>query len=69
VETIIFEEFIKNYVYKAESVLKVHLYLLDFGTFVAFTVRLRISVLLCGNMVVEMEKPLVIGKAAKPKCF
>jgi hypothetical protein len=31
-ETAIFEEFIKNYLYEAESVLKVHLYLLDFGT-------------------------------------
>jgi hypothetical protein len=28
----------KNYLYKAESVLKIHLYLLDFGTCVAFTV-------------------------------
>jgi hypothetical protein len=34
----IFEEFIKNYLYKAESVLKIHLYLLDFGTCVTFTV-------------------------------
>jgi hypothetical protein len=34
----IFEEFIKNDLYKAESVLKTHLYLLDFGTCVAFTV-------------------------------
>jgi hypothetical protein len=31
----IFEEFIKNYLYKAESVLKTHPYLLDFGTCVA----------------------------------
>jgi hypothetical protein len=29
----------------------------------------RLTVLLCGNMVGEMEKPLVIGKAAKPRCF
>jgi hypothetical protein len=52
-----------------ESVLKIHLYLLDFGTCVAFTVFFfcRIDVLLCGNMVGEMEKPLVIGKAAKPR--
>jgi hypothetical protein len=28
-----------------------------------------LTVLLCGNMVGEMEKPLVIGKAAKPRCF
>jgi hypothetical protein len=28
-----------------------------------------LAVLLCGNMVGEMEKPLVIGKAAKPRCF
>jgi hypothetical protein len=34
----IFEEFIKNDLYKAESVLKIRLYLLDFGTCVAFTV-------------------------------
>jgi hypothetical protein len=34
----IFEEFIKNYLYKVESVLKIHLYLLHFGTCVAFTV-------------------------------
>jgi hypothetical protein len=32
----IFEEFIKNYLYKAESVLKINLYLLHFGTCVAF---------------------------------
>jgi hypothetical protein len=32
------EEFITNYLYKAESVLKLQLYLLDFGTCVAFTV-------------------------------
>jgi hypothetical protein len=31
--------------------------------------RERFTVLLCGNMVGEMEKPLMIGKAAKPKCF
>jgi hypothetical protein len=30
---------------------------------------LRIIVLLYGNVVGEMEKPLVIGEAAKPKCF
>jgi hypothetical protein len=29
----------------------------------------RLLVLLCGNMVGEMEKPLVIGKAAEPRCF
>ncbi|KAE9521504.1 hypothetical protein AGLY_018103 [Aphis glycines] len=29
----------------------------------------RITVLLCGNMAGEMEKPLVIGKVAKPRCF
>lgn len=29
----------------------------------------RLTVLLCGNMLGEMEKPLVIGKAAKPRCF
>jgi hypothetical protein len=29
----------------------------------------RLTVLLCGNMVGEMEKSLVIGKAAKPNCF
>jgi hypothetical protein len=34
----IFEEFIKNDLYTKESVLKIHLYLLDFGTCVAFTV-------------------------------
>jgi hypothetical protein len=34
----IFEEFMQNYLYTAESVLKIHLYLLDFGTCVAFTV-------------------------------
>jgi hypothetical protein len=28
-----------------------------------------LTVLLCGNDVEEMENPLVIGKAAKPKCF
>jgi hypothetical protein len=37
-ERSIYEEFIKNYLYKAESVLKMHLYLLDFGTCVAFAV-------------------------------
>jgi hypothetical protein len=34
----IFEEFIQDYLYKAESDLKIHIYLLDFGTCVAFTV-------------------------------
>jgi hypothetical protein len=34
----LFEEFIRNYWYKAESVLKIHLYLLNFGTCVALTV-------------------------------
>jgi hypothetical protein len=29
----------------------------------------RLTVLLCGNMMGEMEKPLVTGKAAKPRCF
>jgi hypothetical protein len=29
---------LKKYLYKAESVLKIHLYLLDFGTSVGFTV-------------------------------
>jgi hypothetical protein len=29
----------------------------------------RLIVLLCGNMVGEFEKPLVIGKATKPRCF
>jgi hypothetical protein len=29
----------------------------------------RLTVLLCGNMVGEMEKPLVSGKPAKPRCF
>jgi hypothetical protein len=28
-----------------------------------------LTVLLCGNMVGEMEKPIVIGKAAKARCF
>jgi hypothetical protein len=36
-ETEMFEKVIKNYLYKAESVLKIHLHLLDFGTFVDFT--------------------------------
>jgi hypothetical protein len=31
--------------------------------------KIRLVVLLCGNMVGEMIKPLVIGKAAKPRCF
>jgi hypothetical protein len=31
VETAIFEEFIKKYLYEAKSVLKVHLYLLGAG--------------------------------------
>jgi hypothetical protein len=34
----VFEKFIKNCLYIAESVLKIPLYLLDFGTCVAFTV-------------------------------
>jgi hypothetical protein len=34
----IFEKIIKNYIYKEKSVLKIHPYLLDFGTCVAFTV-------------------------------
>jgi hypothetical protein len=29
----------------------------------------RLTVLLCGNMVGEMEKPFVTGKAAKSRCF
>jgi len=29
----------------------------------------RITVLLCGNMAGEIEKLLVIEKAAKPRCF
>jgi hypothetical protein len=29
----------------------------------------RLTLLLFGNMVGEMKKPLVIGKAAKPRCF
>jgi hypothetical protein len=29
---------LKNYLYKVESVLKIHLYLWEFGTYVAFTV-------------------------------
>jgi hypothetical protein len=29
----------------------------------------RKTMLLCGNMVGEMEKPLEIVKAAKPRCF
>jgi hypothetical protein len=29
----------------------------------------RLTVLLCGNMVGEMEKLPVVGKAAKPRCF
>jgi hypothetical protein len=33
----IFQEFTKNNLYKVESVLKIHPYLLDFGTCVAFT--------------------------------
>jgi hypothetical protein len=51
----IFEEFIKNYLYKVESVLKIHLYLLDFGTCVAFTVSFEnvdqfpVYVLYCNN--------------------
>jgi hypothetical protein len=65
----LFEEFIKNYLYKVEIVLKVHIYLLDFGTCVALIVLFRINVLLFENMVVETEKSLVIGKAAKLRCF
>jgi hypothetical protein len=34
----IFEEFIENYLYEAEGALKIHVYLLDFGTCVAFIV-------------------------------
>lgn len=26
-------------------------------------------ILLCGNIIGDMEKPLVIGKLAKPRCF
>jgi hypothetical protein len=29
----------------------------------------RLTVLSCGNMVGEMEKPLVTGRAAKQRCF
>jgi hypothetical protein len=29
----------------------------------------ELTVLLCGNMVGEMEKPLVIRKAREPRCF
>jgi hypothetical protein len=29
----------------------------------------RLTVILCGNEVGKMEKSLVIGKAAKPRCF
>ena len=29
----------------------------------------RLTVLLCVNMIGEFEKPLIIGKAAKPRCF
>jgi len=29
----------------------------------------KITVLLYRNMAGDMEKPLVIGKAAKPRCF
>jgi hypothetical protein len=29
----------------------------------------RLTVLLCGNMVGEIKKPLMIGKTAKPRCF
>lgn len=29
----------------------------------------RLTVFLCGNMAGEMEKPLVIGKANRPRCF
>jgi hypothetical protein len=34
----IFEKFIKNYSYKVENFVKIPLYLLDFGTCIAFTV-------------------------------
>jgi hypothetical protein len=40
----IFQECIKNYLYKTESVLKIHLYLLNFGARIAFTVRLKTNV-------------------------
>jgi hypothetical protein len=52
----IFEKFIKNSLYKAERVLKLHLYLLDFGIVLLLLVCLIINVLLCRNMVGEMEK-------------
>jgi hypothetical protein len=29
----------------------------------------RLAFFLCGNMAGEMEKLLVIGKAANPRCF
>jgi hypothetical protein len=29
----------------------------------------RLIVFLCGFMTEEIEKPLVIGRAAKPRCF
>ncbi len=29
----------------------------------------RLTVLVCGNLCGDMEKPLVIGKATKPRCF
>jgi hypothetical protein len=32
------------------------------------TSKERLTVLLCGNMMGEMEKLLMIGKAAKPRC-
>jgi hypothetical protein len=38
---LIFEAFIKNYLYKAESLLKIHLQFLNFGTSVAFTVSFQ----------------------------
>jgi hypothetical protein len=28
-----------------------------------------LTVLLCGNIVGEIEKPLMTGKASKPRCF
>jgi hypothetical protein len=40
----IFEEFIKNYLYKAESDLKINLYLLDVGILLLLLFRLRINV-------------------------
>jgi hypothetical protein len=42
-ETATVEELIKNSLHKAESVLKIHLYLSDVGTYVAFTVSFENS--------------------------